>query len=256
MISVAIQDCRKWLGDSLQALRLRAHPISHAAVDASLEARSTEILKAFCDGDLQRAEAILSSSGSTPGDPIQLSFSMILPVIHQLETEWQTGQRSYVDTLFAFWNIERLMSHLASQRPRQVGHNGSAWGRVLLAAAPNTHHVFGLAIVEESFRAAGWDTQTFTNEHPDGILHAARSSSVDFIGLSVGHDEAFCELARFISLLRQESRNHEVKIMLGGNVFSSPASQYDWLDADLVALSVEDALAFCSGMASMEFSRN
>ena len=90
-----------------------------------------------------------------------------------------------------------------------AGDVGGTKTNLALFAAGDTD--LRTAIVEESFRAAGWDTQTFTNEHPDGILHAARSASVDFIGLSVGHDEAFCDLARFISLLRQESRNPEVK---------------------------------------------
>jgi hypothetical protein len=64
------------------------------------------------------------------------------------------------------------------------------------------------------------------------------------------------DLGQFISLLRQKSRNPSVKIILGGNVFLSPRTQYDWLGADYVALSVEDALGYCSGTATVELPSN
>jgi methanogenic corrinoid protein MtbC1 len=257
MTSAAIQDCRKWLGNTLQAFKLRALPTRAGVNDMSPAGpESTSLLEALCDGDLQQAEMILNSSLESASVGIQDSFGLVLPVIPQLENEWRAGQRSYTDTVYALWNVERLLSRLESQRPSQTRPTGSAWGRVLLAAAPDTQHIFGLSVVSDSFRAAGWDTQIFTNDHPDGIVQAATDWSADFIGLSVGYDEGLLDLGQFISLLRQKSRNPAVKIILGGNVFSSPRAQYEWLGADYVALSVEDALGYCSGTASVELSRN
>jgi methanogenic corrinoid protein MtbC1 len=257
MTSAAIQDCRKWLGDTLQALKLRALPSRASVSDMSQEGpSSTSLLETFCDGDLQQAELILNSSLESASVGTRDQLSLVRPVIPQLENDWRAGQRSYTDTVYAFWNVEQLLSRLESQRPSQTRPKGSAWGRVLLAAAPETQHVFGLSVVGDSFRAAGWDTQTFTNDHPDGIVRAATDWSADFIGLSVGYDEGLLDLGQFISLLRQKSRNPSVKIILGGNVFSSPRTQYEWLGADYIALSVEDALGYCSGTTTVELSRN
>jgi methanogenic corrinoid protein MtbC1 len=257
MTRAAIQDCRKWLGDSLQAFKIRALKTRARGSDMSLECHtSTSLLEALCDGDLQQAELISTSSHENSSAGIQTAFGSILSVIPQLEKDWLTGQRGHSDTVYAFWTMERLLSRLESQRSSQTSPRRATWGRILLSAAPDTQHVFGLSVVGDSFRAAGWDTQIFTSDRPDSIVQAAMDSFTDFIGLSVGYDEGLMDLGQFISLLRQKSRNPSVKIILGGNVFSSPSTQYDWLGADYVALSVEDALGYCSGTATVELPSN
>jgi len=133
---------------------------------------------------------------------------------------------------------------------------GSAWGNVLLAAAPNSQHVFGLSIVTESFQGAGWHTTTLTDGDPGRILQVAEDLCLDYIGISVGHDEGLAGLAEFIALLRQKSRVCDVRILVGGNVFSHPTSQYVWLGADFVALNVEDALAYCSQQMHLNTPRH
>lgn len=79
---------------------------------------------------------------------------------------------------------------------------------------------------------------------------------MDYIGISVGHDEGLAGLSEFIALLRQESRARDVRILVGGNVFSHPTSQYVWLGADFVALNVEDALTYCSQQMHLNTPRH
>lgn len=253
----AIHDCNKWLDESFRTFKLRAHQAPAKIPKPPPErATTTSLLGAFCSGDLERAELILKISLENSAEGPRPSFSIVLPVIIQLEREWVSGQRTYADTVYAFWNVERFMSRLENHGSRQTTPRLPAWGRILLAAAPDTQHIFGLSVVEDTFRAAGWATQTFTNSHPGIIVQTATVEHVDFIGLSVGHDAGLLDLGQFISLLRQKSRNPSVKIILGGNVFSAPANQYDWLGADYVALNVQDALEYCSGWTTPELPRH
>lgn len=257
MAQDAIQDCNKWLGDSFRAFKLRAYQAGTTAAGLNAErATSISLLEALCDGDLEQAKLFLNACHESLGKGQRASLSILLPVILQLEKDWLADRRSYSDTVYAFWNVERLMSRLETPGGRRAKLNAPVWGRILLAAAPNTQHVFGLSVVEDSFRAAGWDTQCFTSSPPDSIVQAAEVTHADFIGLSVGHDEGLLDLGQFISLLRQKSRNPSVKIILGGNIFSAPPNQYDWLGADYVALHVGDALEYCSGLTMTELPRH
>jgi len=253
----AIQDCSKWLSDSFHAFKLRAQQ-TRASADILIPGRpkSASLQSAFCEGDLERAALILADPFENSDGGRPASFSMLLPVILQLEKDWLSGQRSYADTVYAFWNVERVMSRLENRISLRTKPKAPAWGMILLATAPDTQHVFGLSVVDDSFRAAGWDTQNLTNCPPAEIVQAAELTHADFIGLSVGHDEGLIDLGQFISLLREKSRNPTVKVILGGNVFSAPANQYDWLGADHVALNVEDALEYCSGWMTTEFLRH
>lgn len=88
---------------------------------------STSLLETFCDGDLQQAELILNSSLESASVGTRDQLSLVRPVILQLENDWRAGQRSYTDTVYAFWNVEQLLSRLESQRPSQTRPKGSAW---------------------------------------------------------------------------------------------------------------------------------
>lgn len=255
MSSAASQDCNKWLHQSLQSLSQRAQSLevdSGIAVDTAL---GPLILESFSGSDRQVAEKMLKSDAGSQGVS-QSHLNSILPALFNLKEEWLAGRCTYADTVYGLWIAERLLSSLDSRMTFQGGHTGSGQGHVLLAAAPNNRHIFGLSIVAESFRTADWQTQSLMDSNADNVVQTVQETSPDFIGLSVGYDEGLINLDRFIATLRQNSRNPDLKIVLGGNVFSQPTVQYEWLGADFVALSIDDALRYCSTVTSIEQPRH
>lgn len=252
LMSAATEDCDRWLRDSFLALKRKVEANIDAIPASELRpcAEANSLLEAFGAGDLQQAERILTSSVKDASCDHHTSSGLILPLISQLEGEWLAGRRSYVDTVYAFWSMQRFLDDMEKRNTGSAHPPRSAWGNVLLAASPGTRHTFGLSVVDDRFRAGGWHTETFTNGNPDTLLDAARKNAAEFIGLSVGHDEGLADLGDFIALLRSESRNPDVRIILGGNIFMSSRDQYDWLGADLVALNVDEALTYCSGAAA------
>lgn len=253
MLNSATQDCTNWLGEAIQVLKHRALV---SLADRKRRDQGTAVTNALLDavsaGNLEQTEALLRAVAEHSGAGTLWSPGLMMSVISQLEENWQSDRRSYSDTIFAFWNVQRVLNHLESKTawPLAVG------GRIFLATSPGTQHTFGLSVVDNSFRLAGWDTQTFMSGDCDSILDFARTATFDVIGLSVGHDEGLDGLEDFLSVLRSKSRNHAVKIILGGNIFSQPVRQYDWLGADYIALSVESAMEYCSGVASIGLQRN
>ena len=71
--------------------------------------------------------------------------ALVLPTVYSIEQDWQTDQRSYADTLFAFWNLQRLVQRLdvlaSARTPATAGASG---GRILLARRPQHVHQGGL----------------------------------------------------------------------------------------------------------------
>lgn len=255
MSSPASHECSKWLHQSLQTLSQRAQSLeadNGIAVDTAL---GPLIFDSFSGEDRQVAEQMFTSdAGSLSGS--QSHLSSILPALNNLEKEWLTGRCTYADTVYGLWIAERLLSRLDARRTSLAGHTGFGLGQVLLAAAPNNRHVFGLSIVAESLRTADWHTQSLLDSNADHVVQAVQETSPDIIGLSVGYDEGLVNLDRFIAALRQNSSNPDVKIMLGGNVFSQPTEQYEWLGADFVAFSIDDALRYCSTVTSIDRPRH
>jgi methanogenic corrinoid protein MtbC1 len=239
----ASQGCNRWLHNSLQSLRNRAQQklSKFQFIDEHPDPKG---------GDARLA-SLLTDTGSGPSPP----SSAIIPALEELESAWLAGRISYTDTIYGLWLAKRRLDGIDGPAPPMT-RAGSAWGNVLLAAAPNSQHVFGLSIVTESFQGAGWHTTTLTDGYQEKIIEAAKELSLDYIGISVGHDEGLAGLSEFIALLRQESRARDVRILVGGNVFSHPTSQYVWLGADFVALNVEDALTYCSQQMHLNTPRH
>ena len=52
-------------------------------------------------------------------------------------------------------------------------------------------------------------------------------------------------LADHIKNFRSVSKNPSIRIILGGNVFDMRASEYDWIGADYIAYSPNEALQYC-----------
>ena len=234
----ASQGCNRWLHNSLQSLRSRAQ-------QKLSKFRFTGEYSDLNDGNVRSAPLL---TGSAPS-------SAIITALEELESAWHAGRISYTDAIYGLWLAKRRLDGIDGPAP-PVTRAGSAWGNVLLAAAPSSQHVFGLSIVAERFQGAGWHTTTLTDGDPEKIVRAAKDPSLDYIGISVGHDEGLAGLSEFIALLRQESRARDVRILVGGNVFSHPTSQYVWLGADFVTLNVEDALAYCSQQSHLNTPRH
>ena len=254
LMSAATEDCDRWLRESFLALKREAEAdlVAPSSINLAPCADASSLLDAFGAGDLRQAEDILTSSIASPSCEYRTPSGLMLPVISELEREWLAGRRSYVDTVYAFWNMQRFLGDIEKRKLGYSHAPRAAWGHVLLAASPGTRHNFGLSVVDDRFRSGGWSTETFTNGNPGAIVDAARASAADFIGLSVGHDEGLADLGNFIAQLRSESRNSSVRIILGGNIFMSRKDQYDWLGADLVALNVEDALDYCARATAVD----
>ena len=247
MSSLSPTSCDPWLTASFAAFR---HARGHEAPLPPETADQRDALcAAVCQGDLARAEAIcLAHAHAHPTGPSGLS-ALVLPTVYRIEQDWQTDQRSYADTLFAFWNLQRLVQRLdvlaSARTPATAGASG---GRILLATAPGEVHQLGVLVVGDLFRSHGWHASTLIAERAEVLLQAVQDEALDVLGLSVGHDATLQGLADLLRRLRACSRHPGLQIVLGGNVFGAPVRQYDWLGADHIALSATDALQFCAAV--------
>lgn len=115
-------------------------------------------------------------------------------------------------------------------------------GRVLLAVVPGEQHTFGLAVVEEFFRRAGWHVQSeFLPSKPILIEHV-RTEWFDLVGLSASGEVSAAGVAAVVKAVRAASLNPSVKVMLGGNLFVSDPDLAVSLGADFGARDAAEAV--------------
>jgi methylmalonyl-CoA mutase cobalamin-binding subunit len=243
--------CKQWWAQACDELiaplaRRGAPTVSHRAPSALQPA----LLQALTRGDIGAARQICqrrADSGQQAGDVSHL-LSLILPLIEQIERDWQADRRSYTDTLDAFWGVQRLLQSWGDAEDTDTQHLPIAMahvGRVLVASVPGSLHHFGTLVVADRFRTHGWQVQTLIDAPADRLLQAVTFEAHDVVGLSVGHDAALRGLPGLIHALRGAATAPGPRILLGGHAFADSTADFDWLGADGIAPSAHHALTLC-----------
>ena len=239
--------CDQWLTDSFRAFREQTGLRPSASFSADSTA-FTRLYSAICRGNLNEAEHICQEYAQTESVSLARVIDLVLPTVYQIEREWQSDARSYADTVYAFWNLQRLIERLEVLSRNSPSHHerGHARGRILFASAPDCRHHFGVLVASDFFRANGWHVQSQLDIDRIGLLQILQNEPFDFLGLSIGHDGGLEGLVDLVRAARLSSCNPNLRVLIGGNIFTLPRSQYDWVGADYVAISAIDAMAYCA----------
>lgn len=249
---VKVDLCDQWLHQAWVELKA---PLEQAGRAVSLHRFNAQALHdlslALCAGQIGLARHIClqhhhgDNDGPTDMDH---ALSMLLPVIELIERDWQADRRSYTDTLYAFWNVQRLLQSWSESQaiPTLASNSSLAYsahvGRVLFASAPGCQHHLGVLVVADLFRTHGWQVQTLIDASAAQLLKAVQHECPDVVGLSVGHDAGLQGLADLLQTIRQAAAGSPPRILVGGNIFTPGASTFDWLGADGIATSAQHAL--------------
>jgi len=168
---------------------------------------------------------------------------LLIPLIQRLEAEWTQDTIEFGHLSLAFINLHRIIASLAQDmRPALL----TGRGRILVATLPGEDHRFGTLIVADMLSAAGWATDVLLDADAATLCHKVSTKPYVAVGLSVGHDGALEGLGDLITDLRACAQSGDMQIILGGAALEEPREQYQFLGADIVALSGAEALIFLS----------
>jgi methanogenic corrinoid protein MtbC1 len=112
----------------------------------------------------------------------------------------------------------------------------------MFAPVSSEQHTFGLFIIEESFRRAGWRTWIETSGFQEDTVEMVRHHWFDLIGLSAHSDVQTDEVASTVAAIRKASRNPGLFVLVGGRLFIECPELVSVVGADATAPNGGDAL--------------
>ena len=179
----------------------------------------------------------LRAQGMAVGD---IYLHLLSPAAHELGRMWDEDLCSFTDVTVAVGRIQRVLRALSPSFGHEVDHpqNGR---RVLLVPAPGEQHTFGLAIVAEFFRSAGWEVVGDNEARTADPAALVRSEWFDVIGISVGTDARLDWLKSGIGAIRNASRNRSIGVLVGGPSFAADMARVREVGADGTASNGEQA---------------
>jgi methanogenic corrinoid protein MtbC1 len=176
------------------------------------------------------------------GLPMETIYvDLMMPAARLLGDYWDEDSISFADVTIGLGRLQQVVRTLRSKSTDLDGSDHSA-PSALFAPVSSEQHTFGLFIIEESFRRAGWRTWIETSGVQEDAIDMVRSHWFDLIGFSANSDAQIEEVASTIAAVRKASRNRGLFVLVGGRLFIDSPELVSAVGADATAPNGGEAL--------------
>ncbi len=170
-----------------------------------------------------------------------LLLDLFAPAARELGDMWLRDDCSFADVTVGLCSLERLLMRETSSDETDP-LDADAAKVAFLAPMPGEQHVFGLLIVKQLFRRAGWTVRGDSTATAAEQLAVLKRKWFTIAGLSVSCEEALPDCAAQIRAMRAASCNPDLFIIVGGKAFQKGSGQMRFIGADAVAADGCDAV--------------
>lgn len=214
---------------------------SDASANQPTGAESEELAQLVVDHDVSVAASYVSVLRARGVSLETVLLRLLAPAANHLDTLWRNDRIDFCEVTIALSRLQQLLRELGVPFEAE-GTPGSEEHRVLLAAVPGETHTFGVSIVEEFMRRAGWETTCVPGADVEELGRIVRREWYDVIGLSLSCETLLASLSSAIDIVRRRSRNKRIGVVVGGRYFNEHPESAALVGADLVAFDGLDAV--------------
>ena len=226
--------------------RPSAHPLAggNAAIAApDLETMAGLVLRQDLAGSL----ALLETVRARGVPPARISLDLLAPTARHLGEMWENDLCTFTEVTLGLGVLRKLLGAVFGPLETEVPVRDAA-RRVLLASIASEQHSFGLGMVADFFRKAGWDVAAEAPGSAEALAAQTGQEWFAVAGLTLSTDEGIGPLALAIRAIRQASCNPIIGIMVGGPVFTARPELALLVGADLTAPDAEQAVLRAEGL--------
>ncbi len=156
---------------------------------------------------------------------------------------WENDERSFGEVTIGLLRLHHVLrERRLDSESRRPAHVDGGRSRILLVTACGDQHVFGLLMVSEFFRKAGWSVISEPGNGRDQIESILRREVFDLLGLSASCTTVAEQIRDEIEVYRAASCNPRIKVLVGGRLFATAPDLVEYVGADGAALDPYQAI--------------
>ncbi len=167
-------------------------------------------------------------------------LDLLAPTARRFGTMWDDDECDFVEVTVALGRMQRLLRDLSQIFLANTGA-ATPVGSVLLTCVPGEQHTLGIIMVGEFLLRDGWRVLVGAPWSESDMFATVGAEWFDVVGFSVGSALRIPDLKRDIKRLKQASRNPQLQIMVGGQVFVDQPELAAEVGASAIASSAGDA---------------
>jgi MerR family transcriptional regulator, light-induced transcriptional regulator len=184
------------------------------------------------------------------GVPVERIFiDLLAPTARYLGHLWDDDLCNFTDVTVGLGRLQRVLRELSPALGRSVEHP-SQGRRVLLLPSPGEQHTFGLVMVAEFFRRAGWDVTGGAWAAGADAAALVGAEWFDVIGFSLGAEVHLGQLAASIAAVRHATCNQDLAILVGGPLFGVHPEFVGQVGADGMTIDGREAPLLAESLIS------
>lgn len=222
----------------------RVGPVSPAMAAAAARALSEEDVRAFVSAvrspdDTRGAQYVrdVLADGATVE---AVYLDLLAPSARRLGELWDNDECDFVEVTVALGRMQRLLRDLSQVFLAESGH-AEPVGNILLTCVPGEQHTLGIIMVGEFLLRDGWRVLVGAPWTDSDLLSMVATDWYDVIGFSVGTESRLNVLRRDIRRLKSASRNPNIQIMVGGQLFAEDSTMAEQVGANAIATDARQA---------------
>jgi methanogenic corrinoid protein MtbC1 len=172
-------------------------------------------------------------------------LDLLTGAARRLGEMWERDEADFTDVTIGLCRLHQILREQGAFSSADLsGTNDSP--SILLATSGGDQHVFGVVMVSEFFRRAGWRVWSDPAASIEDLKELVARERFDVIGLSAACDAPPEAIATEISDLRAASSNPAVAVLVGGGLFNKNPELVEAVGADATA---------ADGKAAVELGR-
>jgi len=209
----------------------RAPDAVRAPANKALDAADIrELVRLLLAHDVGVASAFVDAVRHRGASLELICLQLLAPAARELGLLWEEDECDFMQVTVGLCRLHQLLRELS---PEVEELEPKVDRRILLAPIPGEQHTFGITLVAQFLRRAGWDVW----------LEVLRQNWFAVVGLSVGNDTRLEQVGAIIRGIRRVSRNQSVGILLGGPPLVAKPEIASQVGADATAADGQEAVA-------------
>jgi len=180
-----------------------------------------------------------------------LYLDLLSPAARLLGEMWESDDCNFVEVTIALGRLHQVLRVL-SDSSRGDESSPAKNLKVLLSCPAGDQHSFGMRMVGEFFRLAGWGVWCGEECIGPNLAKLVRSEWFDAVGFSVGCECLLDNLTSCIGDVRSASLNQRIVVLVGGAIFNNHPELVAKIGADGSAPDAQGAVVEAERLVGLE----
>lgn len=171
----------------------------------------------------------------------QVYLALLAPVARRLGEMWSADLIDFTQVTIGVGRLQLLLRRFSPEFVSELDDPGLS-RRILLLPAPEEQHSFGVIMVAEFFRRAGWEVWCDTAQACRDAAALVSHQPFAIVGFSLSSPARKEGLAAQIHAIRRASINKSIGVLVGGNAFVENSDLAGLIGADAMATDGRQAV--------------